>query len=72
MYEEQLSVYSQQLFKMTIWTFFSLEGLENKENVCVSVCVCVPRARNNFLFYWINFEILSNCKKSCIFVSISH
>lgn len=59
MYEEQLSVYSQQLFKMTIWTFFSLGGLENKEYVCV--CVCVPRALNNFLFYWINFEILSNC-----------
>lgn len=37
MYEEQLSVYSQQLFKMTIWTFFSLGGLENKEYVCVCV-----------------------------------
>lgn len=74
MYEEQLSVYSQQLFKMTIWTFFSLGGLENKEYVCVCVSHepwIIFYFTGSILKYWViakraAFLFLFPTKQSCL------
>lgn len=74
MYEEQLSVYSQQLFKTTIWTFFFLLGRVRelrRVNVCVSHTLGIFLYSGSIFKCWVTikrfaFMYLFPTKRSCL------